>query len=231
MILTRDQTFTVVCNVRTPIGNDTENVGTGIFISNQNKAYLVTAEHVAKTTTADTYIVYCDSSSKPIIRKISYLNATLDWHFHKVADICCLEIDVTKNLDLLNGRCFPYDHIETDINLISRDNELTCVGFPNGLGAIGKFTPFTFRSYFSSNLIRLLRFDNHTPCDFLCLENPSVGGYSGGPVFDLGYQIVGAMTTTKDKTRLYGIMHGTISDKTGGKIAAVTPISYLKDLI
>ena len=55
MILTRDQTFTVVCNVRTPIGNDTENVGTGIFISNQNKAYLVTAEHVAKTTTADTY--------------------------------------------------------------------------------------------------------------------------------------------------------------------------------
>lgn len=69
------------------------------------------------------------------------------------------------------------------------------------------------------------------PCDFLCLESPSVGGYSGGPIFDLGYQIVGAMTTTKDKTRLYGIMHGTISDNTGGKIAAVTPIIYLKDLI
>ena len=27
------------------------------------------------------------------------------------------------------------------------------------------------------------------------------------------------------------LMHGTISDTTGGKIAAVTPISYLVDLI
>jgi hypothetical protein len=231
MIITRDQTFTVVCNIRTPIDSTTEKVGTGIFISKDNKAYLVTAEHVAKDTTSKSYIVYCDSSSNPVVRDLTVLNKSISWKYHTFADICCLEIDINANFDLLNGRCFPYDHIETDNNMISRDNELTCVGFPNGLGALGKFTPFTFRSYFSSNLIRLLRFDTKVPCDFLCLENPSVGGFSGGPIFDLGYQIVGAMTTTKDKTRLYGIMHGTISDDTGGKIAAVTPIYYLKDLI
>ena len=231
MIITRDQTFTVVCNIRTPIDSSTEKVGTGIFISKNNKAYLVTAEHVAKETTLKSYIVYCDTSSNPTIRNLTILNPSLNWKYHPVADICCLEIDSSNNSDLLKERCFPYNHIETDINIVSRDDELTCVGFPNGYGVSGKFTPFTFRSYLSSNIIELLRADTKTPSEFLCLENPSVGGYSGGPIFDLGYQIVGAMTTTKDKTRLYGIMHGTISDNTGGKIAAVTPIYYLKDLI
>ena len=231
MIITRDQAFNVVCNIRTPQGADKESIGTGIFISKQNKAYLVTAEHVARETTNTTYIIYCDSQNNPIKRNLNRLNHSLSWQYHNEADICCLEIDINNNFDLLNGRCFPFDHIETDVGRISRDIELTCVGFPHGLGVSGKFSPFTFRSYFSSSVIHLLRFDTKTPSEFLCLEDPSVGGYSGGPVFDLGYQIVGAMTTTKDKTRLYGLMHGTISDDTGGKIAAVTPIHYLEDLI
>jgi hypothetical protein len=65
------------------------------------------------------------------------------------------------------------------------------------------------------------------------LESPSVGGYSGGPVFDLGYQIVGVMTTTtgSGKTICHGLIHGTISDDTGGKMAAVTPAFYLSDLL
>lgn len=43
--------------------------------------------------------------------------------------------------------------------------------------------------------------------------------------------IVGSMTTTKEKTICYGIMHGTMSDNTGGKIALVTPTYYLKNII
>ena len=231
MILNRDQVFTVVCNIRTPIDTNTEKIGTGIFIVKDNAPYLITAAHVACETNATSYIVYCDSSSTPIHRELVQLNPSINWEYHKTADICCLRIDVLNNIDLLDGRCFPFDHIESDYSKITRDEELTCVGFPNGLGINGKFTPFTFRSFFSSNIISFLRFDTKTPCDFLCLENPSVGGYSGGPIFDLGYQISGNMTSTKDKTRLYGIMHGTIVDDTGGKIAAITPISYLKDLI
>ena len=77
MIITRDQTFTVVCNIRTPIDSSTEKVGTGIFISKNNKAYLVTAEHVAKETTLKSYIVYCDTSSNPTIRNLTILNPSL----------------------------------------------------------------------------------------------------------------------------------------------------------
>jgi hypothetical protein len=134
-------------------------------------------------------------------------------------------------LDLLDKRCFPFDHIEGKESFLSRDIEITCVGFPNGLGVSGRFSPFTFRSYISSGIITLNRADTKTPSDFFCLESPSIGGYSGGPVFDLGYQVTGAMTTTKDKTRLLGIMHGTISDNTGGKIAAVTPAKYILEII
>ena len=39
------------------------------------------------------------------------------------------------------------------------------------------------------------------------------------------------MTRTKEKTWCHGIMHGTMSDDTGGKIALVTPAFYLKDII
>jgi hypothetical protein len=68
-------------------------------------------------------------------------------------------------------------------------------------------------------------------CSFFCLENPSVGGYSGGPVFDLGYSTNGVLEIKKDKTLCHGIMHGTMGDNTGGKIAMVTPAFYLKDII
>jgi hypothetical protein len=34
-----------------------------------------------------------------------------------------------------------------------------------------------------------------------------------------------------DGTILYGLMHGTISDETGGKLAAVTPSFYLIELL
>lgn len=59
----------------------------------------------------------------------------------------------------------------------------------------------------------------------------SVGGYSGGPVFDMGYEKMGCATATKEKTVLHGIVHGTMSDETGGKIALITPMLYIKDLI
>ena len=133
--------------------------------------------------------------------------------------------------DIFTNRCYPVDHINLANAPASRDDELTIIGFPKGLGISGKFSPLTFRSYASSSILTLNRFDTRTPSDFFCLENPSVGGYSGGPVFDLGYQIMGALTTTKEKTIMHGIVHGTMTDDTGGKIALITPMYYLNDII
>lgn len=232
MIISRDQAFRVVCNFRTPTTTG-EIVGTGIFTTSaNNKAWLVTATHVANDTNTQTKIAISDKDSNCIIIPLTNLNSTLSWVYHPKADLAVLPITITKdNIAYLNNRCLPFDHFHLEENSVSRDCELTCVGFPNGLGISGKFCPLTFRSYASSALLTLNRADTKTPSDFFCLENPSVGGYSGCPVFDLGYMIVGAMTTTKEKTICYGIMHGTMSDNTGGKIALVTPSYYLKDII
>ncbi len=234
MQLKREGAFRVVCNIRTPLidSENAEKVGTGIFISKDLRAILVTAAHIANETNDRTYIVFCDSENNSSKKELKSLNESVVWHYHPTADICYMELDVSKNMDLLSNRCLPFENIDLSGKLPSRDTELTCVGFPKGLGANGaKYSPFTFRSFVSSGLVSLIREDTKTESEFFCLENPSVGGYSGGPVFDMGYQSIGTLIANHGDTKLYGIMHGTISDVTGGKIAAVTPIYFLKDIL
>lgn len=233
MIITRDGAFKVVCSIITAKPDGTAEVGTGVFLTtNNHDAWLVTASHVAKGTCNTTIIAVGNENSDCVTIPLAVLATSFQWRHHPVADISAIQIDINEHtVGLLRSRCLPYDHFNLDRSSVSRDAELTSVGFPKGLGIEGKFSPLTFRSYASSALITLKRFDTGTPSDFFCLENPSCGGYSGCPVFDLGYMVVGAMTTTKEKTICYGIMHGTISDNTGGKLAVVTPSYYLKDLL
>ena len=233
MRLTRDQTFQVVTNLRTPGANNSEKVGTGIFIIKcDNEPYLLTASHVAKGCNTSTTLVISVASGNSQSIQLVQFNSSLSWRHHPVADISVLPLNPDQSImPMLSGRFFPAEQLNQTSSTPSRDAYLTAVGFPNGLGAVGRFSPFTFRSHASSSLITLNRFDTNSPSDFFTLENPSVGGYSGGPVFDLGYIIVGAMTTNTGPTTCHGIMHGTISDNTGGKIAAVTPCNYVASLI
>lgn len=232
MILTRDDTFRVVFNLRTPVGPSMV-VGTGTFVvKGVDQIYMVTASHVATSCNRATQVVISDSNGNATVLNLTDFNATLGWRHHEVADISVLPIKMSPIIEPhLSQRFIPFDHFHVERTPVSRDYELTSVGFPHGLGADGMFSPLTYRSHASSAFITLSRFDTHRPCVFFLLENPSVGGYSGCPVFDLGYMIVGAMTTTKDKTRCYGVMHGTVSDETGGKLAAVTPAFYLPELM
>ena len=232
MILRRDETFRVVFNLRTPAGSMGESVGTGIFVVKSDEIFMVTATHVAATCNQSTLVVISDSNGNATSLRLTDFNQNLRWKHHSIADISALPINMTEAMQPhLSQRFLPFDHFHVEHSPVSRDYELTSVGFPNGLGAHGMFSPLTYRSYASSAFITLNRADTSTPSEFFLLENPSVGGYSGCPVFDLGYMIVGAMTTTKDKTLCYGIMHGTISDNTGGKLAAVTPAFYLNELL
>lgn len=237
MILRRDDAFRAVCELRTPIDQSSAKVGTGMFVSspagnNSIYGWIVTANHVARETTDSTDIVIATKDGKAAALKLSLFGPLSGWKHHQEADISAFQIQFSPdNEQFMENRFFPYDHFNLTKNVVSRDFELTAIGFPNGLGIAGAFSPLSFRSYASSGFVTLLRADTHTPSDFFCLENPSVGGYSGCPVFDLGYSTNGLMTMTKEKTWCYGIMHGTMSDDTGGKIALVTPAFYLKDII
>ena len=231
MIIFRDRLFNVVCNIRTPKADGKISIGTGSFIIKVNKVYLLTADHVAKTVDNNTVLAFGKHQSNCVVLPLTTLSNGNAWKIHPIADMAVIELNILGHLNLFQDRCFPYDHINDSDTPASRDDELTVIGFPHGLGVQGKFSPLTFRSYASSAFLTLPRADTKTPSDFFCLENPSVGGYSGGPVFDMGYEKMGCATATKEKTVLHGIVHGTMSDETGGKIALITPMLYIKDLI
>lgn len=237
MIITRDDAFRAVCELRTPATPSSVIIGTGMFVSSpvdENKAFgwIVTASHVAKETNDTTEIVIATSDGKAISLSLKMFGALSNWKHHPIADVSAFQIHFSSiNEQFMAKRFFPFDHFNLEKKAVSRDFELTSIGFPQGLGVDGSFSPFTFRSYASSGFVTLNRADTHTPSEFFCLENPSIGGYSGCPVFDLGYSTNGIMTMTKEKTLCHGIMHGTMSDNTGGKIAMVTPSFYLKDII
>ena len=237
MIIRRDDAFRVVCELRTSIAPDKTLVGTGMFVSSpagEDKMYgwIVTASHVAKSTTVKTEIVIATADGRSQILPLITFGPIGSWKHHPEADLSAFQIHFnSSNQKFMENRFFPFDHFNLEHNVVSRDFELTAIGFPQGLGTEGSFSPLTFRSFASSGFVTLKRGDTKTLCEFFCLENPSVGGYSGCPVFDLGYSTNGVMTITKEKTLCHGIMHGTMSDNTGGKIAMVTPAFYLKDII
>lgn len=227
-----------VVNLRQQLASDKIHTGTGTFVSNGAKLFLLTADHVAKEMKEDCQLILRGDNDSPLTLRIQQIcKLTLDnripWISHPTADVALLELVIEKDLlsSIFQNRFLSVDNIYREKVVVSRDLQLTMIGFPLGLGAVGHFSPFTFRTYVSSGLITLPRFDNKKQSDFFVLENPGMGGYSGGPIFDLSVYKHGAMTTTGSGTFLRGIMHGTISDQTGGKLSAVTPSYYIFDLL
>ena len=237
MIIRRDEAFRTVCELKTPISNTKYRIGTGLFVctpAGENAMYgwIVTASHVARETRDNTQIILSTKEGRAQVLELKLFGTLDSWRHHPIADISAFRIFFTdNNKEILVNRFIPLDHINTKREPVSRDCELTSIGFPHGLGTEGSFSPLTFRSYASSGFLTLNRADTKTPSEFFCLENPSVGGYSGCPVFDLGYTTNEVMTISKGKTICNGFMHGTMCDETGGKIAMVTPAFYLMDLI
>ena len=76
------------------------------------------------------------------------------------------------------------------------------------------------------------RFDNNKPSVFFLLDDPSISGFSGSPVFELPTQlVVGTTQTFVNAYRLMGLVHGSIGDKTGGGFAAIVPSKYIVETI
>lgn len=231
MQISRDEMYKVICLIVTP---STGECGTGCFIEKDSIPYIVTAEHVKNGVHPDTIIVFGESNSTNHQVLLSDITSG-NWIVHSVADISAIKLDAQKIDGKFCKRFFPLSQISSRQTSLSRDRELTIAGFPSGLGTTltgaSKFSPLTFRSYASSSYLTLNRADTNTPSDFFCLENPAMGGYSGGPVIDMGYINTPVMSQNYGDTTIWGFIHGTMKDETGGKIALVTPGYYLYDII
>lgn len=213
--------------------------GSGIFMLDNQNLYIVTASHVAIDMDALSFIIIDGTNHIPSKIKLADISKTissgLPWNLHKSADIAILKLSLTKNTEALKTYGLPLMYFNSKLTAPGRDQELTTFGFAFGLGDNPKFSPLTMKSSPASDLINISNpTDPPIITTYFFLEGPSIQGYSGGPVFDLGYQSLGGGAATAyngQGTICYGILTSTLSDNTGGKLGGVIPSYYLYELL
>lgn len=209
--------------------------GTGIFVQSKKNLYLITASHVAKSMNNNTDVFFRGEYDLPLTLKLNDItnNGSLKWLHNDSADVAIIQLMMNERTlkNYFQKRFLPIECIVDSLIAPTRETLLTAIGFPLGLGTDKYFSPLTLQTHASSGLLELRRSDNKRLSTFFVCENPSIGGYSGAPIVDLSIYKMGSMVTTGSGTRLVGIMHGTISDETGGKLSAIVPSKFIIDLI
>ncbi|MBX2914062.1 MAG: hypothetical protein KF856_02195 [Cyclobacteriaceae bacterium] len=215
-------------------GSEIKFKGTGVIISDSSNFYLVSAAHVTDSIKGDCFLIFKkEADDKPISipLKSFFGNRFKKWTNHLEADLSYIQLipfDKDTKARLLKYNV-PLRNVYQTKKAVEREINVITMGFPV-IHNIGQyFSPLSFNSFFSSGLITLPRADTKKQATFQLLENPSAQGYSGGPVF-VGFSRPGA-TYGPDRTFLVGIVHGTFSDNTGGKLAMITPGFYIVELI
>ena len=163
-------------------------------------------------------------------------SSALEWVPHPEADIAVLRLMVKKDFAEahLKNRFLGSDLLAPRDPPPSRSIPYVVLGFPVGLGVRDSFSPLSRKTKLSSGYVNFPRADTKTMAStFLVAQDPSVGGYSGAPLLDVGlsYSEPGNVTIRGATLRLLGLMHGTISDGTGGKMAAIVPSYFILETL
>jgi len=204
--------------------------GTGFLLSSDNQYYLVTAKHVADSLKIETSeIFFRDSSQTAIGFKLNrFFAKQIVRDFNDQSDFFILKLEPfdTSSLEILKKSSLDINILVNDRKSIDRNIDVLVMGYP--IFDFDNFSPITFKSYFSSALLNIKIKDLPKPCLCYLLENPSMEGFSGGPVF---VGVKDRASTKLSKTLIAGIVTGTTFDKTGGKFAIITPAFHLLDLV
>jgi len=158
--------------------------------------------------------------------------------FHDSADVAVIQIRNKDVVKPLAGRALTPPLLLESLEAPPRERALTILGFPLGLGALvlgpdARVSPITRESRTASGLITLRRGDTKKPAVFFLLDNPSIGGFSGAPVFlfPAPFGQDGALVIPSGESVCVGLVHGTQSDETGGKLTLVVPASSIVDTL
>lgn len=212
-------------------------LGTGFLVTDSNSHFLVTASHVAKLMTTNSFVNLMGKKGEPVrlqLTQLSGKNNPKNWLYHDEADVAVLELSPSPEIKNkhLQKRFLPTEIIASAHEAPSRNIPLTVFGFPLGIGSSGKkFSPLTRQTHCASDLVKLKRADTPNQTIFFLLEDPSIQGYSGGPVFDISVYKLGGIQAKGSGTKLWGLVHGTSSDRTGGKLAMVVPSYFILETI
>jgi trypsin-like peptidase len=223
-----------------------DNSGTGFFVALElpglaaiEQPYLVTASHVARHLTRNSTVTFRAPGDVPVSLLLKDLisgDDELAWQVHGEADVAVLKLKLNDNtIQMMRGRFLKFDLIAVDENAPQRERPVMVMGFPLGLGTTGRFSPVTSEAKPASGLLRVPRGDTKKEATFFILDKPSIGGFSGAPVFQLPgpFASGGALVFQElpARTIVVGLVHGTMSDNTGGKLALIIPSKFIRDTI
>jgi hypothetical protein len=211
-------------------------LGTGFLVVDGNLMFLVTAQHVASQMSGDSLAALRTSEDRPITYTLAKLSGTtceLEWVQHDKADVAVLLLHPgSEIMPNLKEHFLAKEMLSAKLEAPSRERPLTTIGFPLGLGVQERFSPISRESKPASGLLTIPRFDTKQPSTFYLLDNPSIGGFSGAPIFEMpgahssqGGLVIGG------RLACVGLIHGTISDDTGGKLGAVVPSAFIVQTI
>jgi hypothetical protein len=222
---------------------DTTIVGTGFWVRDNEMYYLVTAEHVINALNENTEVIVSDKNKKPKIQKFKDLfafNEPLKFMKNKEADVVVFFVNPNAHIlhdTNFNFSAMPIQNFIYDLDSLAegtfRELNSTVIGFPLNYGISKRFSPISKTSKIASDLISDNRADKpEIKTDFILLEDPSVTGFSGGPVFILPqYVVTGDEPMFFKHYLLLGLVHGVKQDLTGGKFALITPARYIIETI
>lgn len=221
-----------------PVASVAMKFGTGFLVVDGSSLFLVTAQHVASDMRSERTVTVRGENDTPISMSMEDLigRKEIRWVFHDKEDVAVAILHPTQTIvSRLSGHFIPLSLLSSDTNAPSRERILTTLGFPLGIGVQEHFSPISRESKPASGLLSLIRPDTHTPAIFFLLDNASVGGFSGAPLFLISTPFAsstGAMVFPETGApTCVGLINGTISDETGGKMAAVTPSTYIVETI
>jgi hypothetical protein len=212
--------------------------GTGFFVANDEMLFLVTAKHVAVATSKETTLTIRVENDEPMSFPISKLTGRDElprWTMHDKADVAVLRLNpVADLLPRLQKHFLHVNSLQSELAAPERTRSLTTLGFPMGLGVTEKFSPISRDAHAASGLLSLSALNRNDPGTYFLLDSPSIGGFSGSPVCIMpGAYVSGAslVFATGGGPQCIGLVSGTISDNTGGKMAAIVPSAFILETL
>jgi Trypsin-like peptidase domain len=209
-------------------------LGTGFLVANDGAAFLVTAGHVARRMDHEASLSCADRKGRRSIVKFQKLlplrRRKVPWQFHHQADVAALRLPMLP--PDLGGRFLDIKLLARQTTVPTSTLDLVAVGFPLGLINETHFTPITKRFHTASGILRFRGEEMKHPGDFFLLDQPTMGGYSGAPVFvapQARVEVTGQVSVVE--ARCVGLISQTISDEAGGQFAAVVPSAAVRSLV
>jgi len=206
--------------------------GTGFLVTKDDQYFIVTAQHVAQALPPETMATFRNRNGEAVSFEVSGLHADpAAWVWHPEADVAAMRVVLPASDAPPAVVAVAFDQLAKKDEAPGVDTVLTVVGFPLNLATEGKFSPVIKSAHPASELFRHDRFDKHVETTMFVLDDPTIAAFRGAPAFQLPYVRSGGVGVMQAKFACVGLIHGTLTDRSGGQYAAVVPAFYIAETV